>query len=160
MTPQITQAEIKSLIKTFEDKVGRYSVIFNKGENDEYDFKIYNGKSGSDAYWSGSIILEQDYFVDWEFSLVNGVDIKNATFRINESNKNICENIFDIYNIWYNQISKFIRSDAETTSMNSGEEVAQGGGEEEMSLSESRTIKGRKTLIDSSSDRMKRLAGI
>lgn len=160
MTPRITQAEIEKLIKIFEEKVGRYSVIFNKDENDEYDFKIYNGESGADAYWSGSIILEQDYFVEWEFSLLNGVDIKNAIFRINESNKNICENIFDIYNIWYNQISKFIRSDAETTSMNSGEEVVQGGEEEEMSLSESRTIKGRKTLIDSSSDRMKRLAGI
>jgi hypothetical protein len=160
MTPRITQAEIEKLIKIFEEKVGRYSVVFNKDENDEYDFKIYNGESGADAYWSGSIILEQDYFVEWEFSLVNGVDIKNATFNINESNKNICENIFDVYNIWYNQISKFIRSDAEAPSMNSGEEVVQGGGEEEMSLSESRTIKGRKTLIDSSSDRMKRLAGI
>jgi hypothetical protein len=160
MTPQITQSEIQELIKIFEEKVGRYSVVFNKDENNEYDFKIYKGDSGVDAYWSGSIILEQDYFIDWRFSLVNGVNIENATFRINESNKNICENIFDIYNIWYGKISKFIRNDSEAPSVDSGEEIIQGGEEEEMSLSESRTIKGRKTLIDSSSDRMKRLAGI
>jgi hypothetical protein len=162
--PQITKAEISQLISIFENKIGGYSVIFNKDENGEYDFKIYKGDSGADAYWSGSIILEQDYYVDWKFSLVNGAIIENATFKLNESNRDICQKIFDIYDIWSQKISKFIRTDfymSMSQPEDSREEIVQGGEEEEdMSLSESRSLKGRKTIIDSSSNRMKRLAGL
>ena len=140
MAAQITQAEINELKSIFEQKIGNYSVTFNKDENGNEDFAVYDGDSGEDAFWSGSIILEQDYYVNWQFSLKNGVTIMESTFKINEQNKNIISEIYDIYNIWSNKLSQYIRGE-ESISTNSEEENLES---EEESLAESRTIEGRK----------------
>ena len=62
MTAQITQAEIDMLKSQFEGKIGNYSIAFKKDEEgEEIPPMVYNGESGEDAYWSGSIILEQSF---------------------------------------------------------------------------------------------------
>jgi hypothetical protein len=178
MIPQITQAEIQELKKMLEAKIGNYSIVYNKNEEGQDDFAIYKGESGEDAFWSGSIILEQDYYINWEFSLKNGAKIVNATLKLNEQNKDIVASLYDMYQIWYENLNKYIRGEAgaegglempEEPAMGAGagEEVVAGGEElpgsvegEALPLSESRTLKGRKKTIDSSNDRMKRLAGL
>lgn len=176
MAAEITQAEINELKSQFENKIGNYSIIFKKNEEGKEIFQVYSGESGEDAYWSGSILLEQDYYIDWEFSLKNGATISKATFRINDNNKNIINTIYDIYQIFSDNLNKYIRRDGETSmtgAETSGEEIVSGGemlsgaGEEAEAeaaesgtIAESRSIKGRKTLIDSSSDRMRKLAGL
>lgn len=163
MTAQITQAEIDALKSQFEGKIGNYSIAFKKDEEGkEIPPMVYNGESGEDAYWSGSIILEQDYYIDWEFSLKNGAKILKAAFEINENNKGIVNTIYDIYQIFSDNLNKYIRRDGESSDVgmgDSGEEIISGE-EETETIAESRTIKSRKNMIDSSSDRMKRLAGL
>jgi hypothetical protein len=156
MAAQITQAEINELKSIFEQKIGNYSVTFNKDENGNEDFSVYDGYSGEDAFWSGSIVLEQDYYVKWQFSLKNGATITESTFRINEQNKNIISEIYDIYNIWSDKLSKYIRGE-ESMPTNKEEEKLEN---EEESLAESRTIEGRKKNIDESYERMKKLSGL
>lgn len=165
MAAQITQAEINELKSQFESKIGNYSIVFKKNEEGKEIFQVYDGESGEDAYWSGSIVLEQDYYIDWEFSLKNGATISKAAFKINENNKGIVNTIYDIYQIFSDNLNKYIRTDGESSGMEaetSGEEIISGGEETEEpeTIAESRTIKSRKNIIDSSSDRMKRLAGL
>jgi hypothetical protein len=163
MTAQITQAEINELKKQFDDKIGNnYSVVFDKDEEGRDNFKIYKGQSGEDALWSGSVILEQDYYIKWEFSLKNGPKVTKATFKINDSNKDIISTIFDLYNIWSDNLSKYVRSSEEN---NNSEEITSTDAELDVTagqetIAESRSFSGRKRLIDSSGDRMKKLAGL
>jgi hypothetical protein len=165
MAAQITQAEINELKSQFESKIGNYSIVFKKNEEGKEIFQVYDGESGEDAFWAGSIVLEQDYYIDWEFSLKNGATISKAAFKINENNKGIVNTIYDIYQIFSDNLNKYIRTDGESSGMEaetSGEEIISGGEETEEpeTIAESRTIKSRKNIIDSSSDRMKRLAGL
>jgi hypothetical protein len=165
MAAQITQAEINELKSQFESKIGNYSIVFKKNEEGKEIFQVYDGESGEDAFWAGSIVLEQDYYIDWEFSLKNGATISKAAFKINENNKGIVNTIYDIYQIFSDNLNKYIRTDGESSGMEaetSGEEIISGGEETEEpeTIAESRTIKSRKNIIDSSSDRMKKLAGL
>ena len=77
MTAEITKAEIQDLQKQFTQKIGDYAVKFN-------ELSIYKGYSGQDANWSGTVLLEKDYMISWEFSLIDGVKILDANFAIND----------------------------------------------------------------------------
>ena len=165
---QITQAELDKYKNMFNEKVGHYSVVFEKDENGEETFQIYKGESGVDANWSGYVILENDYSVKWKFSVLNGVFVE-AVMKITDGNKDVVSNIYDFYNIWKNELVKYLvsgESGEEVGSMEGGEEIVSGGPAEtspvgeEMPLAESTGTKGRQRLINDSSDRMKRLAGL
>jgi hypothetical protein len=108
MAAQITQAEINQLKSQFDKKLGKFSVIFDKDENGEENFKIYNGKSGADAYWSGKIILQNDYSISWKFSLLDGLTLSSEAFKVDENTKDIVLYIKDMYDIWYQNISPYI----------------------------------------------------
>jgi RecG-like helicase len=179
---QITQAEIDSLKKKFEQKLGKYSVVFSKNEEGKEDLQIYKGQSGEEAYWSGAIIMEKDYFIKWEFSLKNGVTIKEATFQVNDDNKDIVEKIYNLYNIWFEEIGQFIKNDTidavssvsdnieneideeseDLEDLNDEEEDLEGidGLNENFKISSRRNVKNRAKDVQDSSDRMKRLAGL
>lgn len=169
---KITKAEIDKYKKMFNDKIDYYAINFNTKEEGEQvvdDFEIYKGDSGVDASWSGSIILEKDYFINWEFSILNGVYI-DCKMRMNDSNKNVINNIYEVYTNWREDLSKYIVSSpkdfSSDTPSDSGEEIVSGGPAEtspegeSMPLSESRTTKGRQKTINESVNRMKRLAGL
>ena len=162
MIPQITQAEINELKKEFENKIGNYSVVFNKDEDGKEDFKIYKGESGKDAFWSGSVLLEQDYYVEWSFSLINGFKVLSATFKVTEQNKDIISAINNVYEIWSINLNKYIRSDEYESSEIGGEEPVpeeplgaevEDSETEEAPLAESRTKKGRQNIIKNSGER-------
>jgi hypothetical protein len=174
MAAKITQAEINELKKQFEEKIGKYTVVFDKDENGEENFKAWFSPV-KDAIWSGKVQLEKDYYIHWSFSLINGFKVLEAVFQVNEDNKNIISMIDNIYNIWYENLNKAILADEEESGEVGGEEPIppeegelgdvegeiEGDTEEaEAPLSESRTKLGRQKVIKESSDRMKRLAGL
>lgn len=169
MIAQITQAEINELKKEFEDKIGNYTVRFNQDENGKEDFRIYKGESGKDAFWSGNILLEQDYYIEWSFSLINGFKVLSATFKVTEQNKDIISIINNVYEIWSINLNKYIRGDEYESAEIGGEEPVpeeplgdevEDTESEEGPLSESRTKEGRKIVIRKSGERMKKLAGL
>jgi hypothetical protein len=174
MAAQITQAEINELKKQFEKKIGKYTVIFDVDENGEETFKAWNSPV-RDAVWSGQVLLEKDYFVKWSFSLINGFKVLESVFQINDENVNIINMINNIYNIWYENLNKYVIADeggssdlggeeqvsVETGELGDVEEEIEGGTEEEEApLSESKTKLGREKIIKESSERMKKLAGL
>jgi len=169
---QITKSEIEKYKQMFSNKIGPYAVQFDTKEqngNIVDSFEIYKGESGIDANWTGSIILEKDYFVKWEFSILNGVYIE-AKMRMNDNNKNIIGNLYQVFENWRSELSRYLVAPpgemGQQMPQDSGVEIVSGGlavvaPEEELaSLSESRSTKGRQDIINSSSDRMKRLAGL
>ena len=169
-TPQITQAEIDKYISLFNEKIGHFALTFEKPEGEENSLFIYQGDSGTDANWSGHVVLGNDYYVKWEFSVLNGAYVE-AKMKLDHTNKDVISSIYDFYEIWKNDLTKYLSSGGEDEmgAMDSGEEIVSGGpaetsplGEEmpEMPLAESRTPKGRHQIISSSSDRMKKLAGL
>ena len=171
MAAQITQAEINELKKQFEEKIGKYTVIFDKDENGEETFKAWDNPV-KDAFWSGQVVLEKDYFVKWSFSLINGFKVLESIFQVNDENQNIINMINNVYNIWYENLNKYITADEDGSSELGGEELVsnetgelgdaeeeiEGGTEEEEGpISESIIKSGREKIIKESSERMKRL---
>tara|TARA_B100000927_G_C16400443_1_gene443124 strand:+ start:441 stop:959 length:519 start_codon:yes stop_codon:yes gene_type:complete len=169
MAAQITQAEIKELQKQFVQKIGDYAIKFG-------EISIYKGYSGQDANWCGTVLLEKDYSVSWDFSLSEGVKISNANFVINNRNKDILSNIKDVYEIFYDKLNQVIRDvevepEAEETAdqvmldtdydeigqIEKPAETSPAG--ENMPISESRLIKNRRKNINSNYVRMNKLAG-
>jgi hypothetical protein len=169
MAANITTAEVKELQKQFVEKIGDYAVKFD-------DISLYKGYSGQDAVFSGKILLEKDYNISWSFSLVDGIKILEANFIITDKNRNILQNLQDIYQIFYEKFNQLIRDidvDSDLEGLNdekvsmvqsSDDEIPQeeeeGEEEEKMSITESRLVKNRAKLINSSYERMKRLSGI
>lgn len=169
MTANITKAEIQDLQTQFTQKIGDYAVKFD-------ELLIYKGYSGQDAKWSGKVLLEKDYSISWEFSLIDGVKILDANFVINDKNKDITKNIQDIYEVFYDKLNQVVRDveyepeaketgdqvmlDTDADEIGQIEEPAETSPEGEMMpISESRLIKNRKKTINSNYDRMKKLAG-
>lgn len=169
MTAQITQAEIQELQKQFTEKIGDYAVKFD-------DISIYKGYSGQDANWSGVVLLEKDYSISWEFSLIDGLKITNANLIVNNRNKDILKSLQDVYEVFYDKLNQVIRDvevspEAEETADEvmldtDTDEIEQLGGPaetspegESMPISESRLIKNRRKNINSNYVRMSKLAG-
>lgn len=169
---QITKSEIEKYKQMFSNKIGPYAVQFDTKEQNGNvldNFDIYKGESGIDANWTGSIILEKDYFIKWEFSILNGIYIE-AKMRMNDNNKNIIGNLYQVFENWRNELSRYLVAPTDSMGQqvpqDSGEEIISGGPtetspeEEMLPLAESRSTKGRQQVINNSSDRMKRLAGL
>ncbi len=169
MTAEITKAEIQDLQKQFTQKIGDYAVKFN-------ELSIYKGYSGQDANWSGTVLLEKDYMISWEFSLIDGVKILDANFAINDKNRNILQDLKDVYEVFYDKLNQVVRDvEYQPETKETGDEVMLGtdndeieqlGGPAEtspegemMPINESRTVKNRRNTIKASYDRMRKLAG-
>jgi len=169
MTAKITKAEIQELQKQFTQKIGDYAVKFG-------ELSIYKGYSGQDANWSGTVILENDYSISWEFSLINGVKVLDANFVVNDKNKDILKKIQDVYDVFYDNLNQVVRDveyepEAKETADQvmlgtDSDEVEELGGPaetspegESMPISESRLVKNRRKNINSNYSRMSRLAG-
>lgn len=159
MAAQITQAEINELKAQFDKKVGKFSVTFDKDENGEENFKIYNGKSGADAYWSGKIILQNDYSISWKFSLLDGATLSTESFKIDDNTKDIVLYIKDMYDIWYQSISPYIGEEISNPTSPS-QANAEALTEEQLPIAESINLNNRQKVINENNDRMKRLAGL
>jgi len=103
--PKVTAAEVADLEEKFRKAISPL-VKFDIQDNG-FSMKFYNGESGIDASWSGTIILKADNYIKWSYSMLNGVFIESK-FNIDESNKNIIANLYDFFIGWKEEISTTI----------------------------------------------------
>lgn len=176
--PRVTQAEVTKWETDFREKVSPL-VKFDVQDNN-YSMKFYNGASGVDAYWSGTIILKADNYLKWNYSMLNGVFME-AKMNLDEDNFKLPSNLYDFFKAWQAEVSQTITEpEAETqaqnqeTSMTTQPNAALAGPEsanvpptapEGQPLAENLIIikqipKSRKETIMDSGERMRRLAGL
>ena len=174
--PRVSKAEISKWENDFKEKVSPL-VKFDKQDNG-YSMKFYNGESGIDSYWSGTIVLKSDNYLKWNFSITNGIFI-DCKMNLDENNQKITANLYDFFKFWQAEVSKAITepkedqanpTSAEPTPDLSGPESNNAPEEPQgpppiPSLAEgliitSRISKSRKETIMDSSERMRRLAGL
>jgi hypothetical protein len=115
--PKVTSAEVADWEEKFR-KVVSPLVKFDKQDNG-YSMKFYNGESGIDAYWSGTIILKADNYLKWNYSVLNGV-FMDAKLNIDESNKNIPGNLYDFFKSWQEDVAKTMTEPGEEANTMTG----------------------------------------
>lgn len=101
--PKITQAEVTKWENEFREVVSPL-VKFDTQDNG-FSMKFYNGESGVDAYWSGTVILKSDNYIKWTFSVLNGVFVE-IKMNIDENNQKISSNLYDFFKSWQEEVSK------------------------------------------------------
>lgn len=114
----------------------------NEENNDEDDItmQIYSGESGIDVTWFGKILLQDDNFIYWEFSLNRDPFIK-SNITLNKNTVDLIKRLYDYYVTWS---SYWLSALAEKSN-----------------ISEARGVnRNSKFIIDSYSTRMKKLAGL
>ncbi len=185
-TPQITKAEVIKWENDFRENVSPL-VKFDAQDNG-YSMKFYNGESGVDAYWSGTIILKSDNYLKWNFSMLNGVFIESK-MNLDENNHKIPSNLYDFFVGWQGEVAKAITEPGAdtTTAQTPPEQTPDLAGPESNNIPEApiqgpppmtegiilsnisgkqstspttRVDKSRKDNIMDSAERMRRLAGL
>ncbi len=96
--PQITASEVQEWEKKFKETVSPL-VQFTKDENGNNSLRLYNGQSGIEASWAGTIILNNDNYIKWSFSIQNEPFIE-CKLNFNENNYTILTNLFNFYQTW------------------------------------------------------------
>lgn len=171
--PAVTSSEIQEWEKKFMQNVSP-TVRFDK-EDGKSSMKLYNGTSGIEATWSGTILLKADNYIKWSYSIQNGAFV-DAKFELDDSNYGLIEKIYNFYTEWSDQWSKVLNMEEpdagldnsaianaiEPTPMASAPgaapvSAAPAGGMPS-NLSESRRTK--KGIIEDHSERMRKLAGL
>jgi hypothetical protein len=179
-TPQVTLAEVQDWEEKFKAAV---SPLVKFGTQDNgYSMKFYNGESGVDAFWSGNIILKADNYINWSFSVVNGV-FMDAKLNLDDTNNKIPMNLYEFFRGWQTEVSQTLTEPKEgmyqdkekqeapaapaapdaTNLAGPGNPNASAAPEKEEPLpplQEGRRNKTRQNVILGSSDRMRRLAGL
>lgn len=181
--PKVTAAEVADFEENFRKSVSPL-VKFDIQDNG-YSIKFYNGESGIDAYWSGTIILKADNYLKWNYSMLNGV-FMDSKLNLDENNKNIPANLYDFFQAWKEEVAKTItepdiESNTEPIANNATEitPTQNLAGPESLNVPEPNTAQlsensliikkdnsvnrknnKRESIIMDSSERMKRLAGL
>lgn len=86
---------MKSPLVNDEQKVSVDSVEEDGGVT----MQLYSGESGIEATWFGKILLQDDNFIYWEFSLNRNPFIK-SNIVLAEDTLEILKNLFDYYLTW------------------------------------------------------------
>lgn len=105
-SPQVTASEVKDWEDKFKANVSA-QVQFTPATNSAngQSLSLYNGASGVEALWSGTIILGADNYINWSFSIQNEPFIE-AKMNLNENNFTIVQNLYNFYNSWKEEWSK------------------------------------------------------
>lgn len=148
--PEITTAEISDWETKFKESVS--PMVQFDTQDGKPSMRLYNGQSGIEASWAGTIILKADNYIKWSFSLMNEPFVE-AKFNINDENKRIVDALYDFYNMWKEEWSKSISipPSAETNT-----EMSTDGAPATLKES-SRT---KENIISDHSERMRILAGL
>jgi hypothetical protein len=104
--PQIQASEVEAWENRFRENVSPL-VQFDKVEGTNTSFKFYKGVSGIEVEWSGIIKLGSDEYIKWKFSILNDVFI-DAKYRLNEDNKDIITNVYNLYASWTKEWSQTV----------------------------------------------------
>lgn len=102
--PQITRSEVESFEQKFKEVVTP-AVKFNVGEDGNIDYKLYNGDSGIEASVSGTIPLQAENYVKFDFSLQNGA-FMTASTEISTDVAEIISNLASFYEQWKREWSQ------------------------------------------------------
>ena len=146
-TPQITTQEVQEWENKFKNSVSPL-VKFTPTDQGAASMKFYNGESGIDATWSGIIILGNDDYVKWNFSIQNEPFI-DSKLNLTQENFNIFSNLYNFYNEWKLEWSKQITMPADATTSSDNTKIP---------LKENKRTKAN--IISEHSQRMRILAGL
>ncbi len=110
-------------------------------EESDVTMQLYSGESGIEATWFGKILLQDDNFIYWEFSLNRNPFIK-SNIVLTEDTLEILKNLFDYYLTWK---TYWLQALSSKTTM-----VSEARGKNRNS----------QFIIENHSDRMRKLAGL
>ncbi len=102
--PQITKSEVQDWENKFKENVSPL-VQFTNDNNANGSLRLYNGQSGIEASWSGTIILNNDNYIKWIFSIQNEPFIETK-LNFTENNLLILTNLFNFYQAWKEEWAK------------------------------------------------------
>ena len=102
--PQITTAEVQDWENKFKQSVSPLVQFTNDGSGNG-SLKLYNGQSGVEASWSGTIILNNDNYIKWAFSIQNEPYIE-CKLNYTDVNFVILTNLKNFYDSWKGEWSK------------------------------------------------------
>lgn len=166
--PQITTTEIQDWEAKFREQVS--PLVKFDAEQGQASMKLYNGQSGIEATWTGTIILQADNYIKWTFSLQNEPFVE-AKMNLGEDTKMLMENLYNFYTTWKQEWGSSIGGgqapDAEKATAVGGAPGASAKTEapaDDMEMPIDNQIKENKRTKDNilaeHGDRMKRLAGL
>lgn len=151
--PEVTKQEVEQYENTFREKV--YPNTKFNVNNNGLSMELYKGDSGTEATFSGTIMLSADNYIKWRYSLQNGLMI-NSNMELNDESLKVVTNLANFYNEWKSYWEKEMNI---APSAESQEEAVPEAGEES-ALQESDYTKKRKLSIMNSFDRMRSLSGL
>jgi len=97
-TPQITSSEIQDWENKFKESVSPLVQFSNDGTGNG-SMTLYNGKSGMEALWSGTIMLNGENYIKWSFSIQNEPFIESK-MNFTDDNFQILSNLKNFYDLW------------------------------------------------------------
>lgn len=104
--PQITTSEVQEWENKFKESVSPLVQFTNDGTGNG-SMKLYNGQSGVEASWAGTIVLNNDNYIKWTFSIQNEPFIE-CKLNFNENNQMILTNLYNFYQVWKEEWSKHL----------------------------------------------------
>jgi hypothetical protein len=150
----IQKSEIKSWEERFKKDVYPFvkfmksplvndeqKVSVDSAEEDGVTMQLYSGESGIEATWFGKILLQDDNFIYWEFSLNRNPFIK-SNIVLAEDTLEILKNLFDYYLTWKTYWLQTLSSKSTMIQEIRGKN------------------RNSKFIIENHSDRMRKLAGL
>jgi hypothetical protein len=114
---------------------------FKSQDEGDVTMQLYSGESGIEATWFGKILLQDDNFIYWEFSLNRSPFIK-SNIVLDDDSLEILKKLFDYYLTWKTYWLQALSSKSNIVQEAKGKN------------------RNSKFIIKNHSDRMKRLAGI
>jgi len=96
--PQITRSEVESFEQKFKEVVTP-SVKFNTGEDGAIDYRLYNGESGIEASVGGTIPLQAENYIKFDYSLQNG-PFMTASVELTTDVAETISNLANFYEQW------------------------------------------------------------
>ncbi len=174
--PQITSQEIKDWENKFRESVST-QVQFDVDQDGAPSMKLYNGESGVEASWSGTILLGSDNYIKWSFSIQNGIFLESKLI-LDDQNVLLYKKTFDFYNSWKEEWSKQLtipddnRDDTEMQTNGApsstapapatppGDDLGLGGNLPPMGNPVNENKRSKESIINESRERMMRLAQV
>lgn len=96
--PQITRSEVDEFEQKFKEVVSPM-VKFNSNEEGEIDYQLYKGESGIEASIGGTIPLQAENYIKFNFSLQNG-PFMSAKVELTTDTAEIISNLASFYEQW------------------------------------------------------------
>lgn len=98
MNTTIDITEIKKWEDMIRQNVWR-DVSFEKKDGQDHSFEFYDGYNGIEVSWKGRLRFKNEEYLDWDFSIQNGVFLEGR-FGLDQEKKDITTKIYNFYADW------------------------------------------------------------